>query len=172
MEPKGLLPCSKQPVTCPYPEPDSSNPCSPKHIRLSGRPPLVSCLQLLIQYIHSYSPYLEAIFSICNLRTHRAMVTETHLLQIISLIVKKMRNYKLKKLHNNTFITSIQLCHRNKLEHQMISQPTFILPEIHHVLDHLVHHQVYTDLKFTSKWISHYNVSISIFVGFHITKQF
>jgi len=66
------------------------------------------------------------------------------------------------------------LCHRNKLEHQLISQHNFILSEIHHihVLDHLVHHQVYTEFKFTSKCISYYNVSISIFVGFHTTKQF
>jgi hypothetical protein len=33
------------------------------------------CLQLLIQYIRSYPPYLEAVSSIHNLRTHCAMVT-------------------------------------------------------------------------------------------------
>jgi len=33
-------------------------------------PPLVRCLRLLIQYIHSYPPYLETVSSICNpLRT-------------------------------------------------------------------------------------------------------
>ena len=27
MEPEGLLPNSQEPETCPYPEPDRSNPC-------------------------------------------------------------------------------------------------------------------------------------------------
>jgi hypothetical protein len=39
----------------------------------TGGPPLVSCLPLLIQYIHSYPLYLEAI-SIRNVRMHHAMV--------------------------------------------------------------------------------------------------
>jgi hypothetical protein len=38
-------------------------------------PPLVGCPRLLIQYIHSYPPYLESVSSVCNLRTHYAMVT-------------------------------------------------------------------------------------------------
>jgi len=29
MESKGLLPHSQAPITCPYPEPDQSNPCLP-----------------------------------------------------------------------------------------------------------------------------------------------
>jgi hypothetical protein len=41
--------------------------------KLEG-PPLVCCPQLLVQYIHSYPPYLEAVSSICNLRrTHIKM---------------------------------------------------------------------------------------------------
>jgi hypothetical protein len=37
-----------------------------------GEPPLVGCLQVLIQYIRSYSPHLEAITST---RTRHAVVT-------------------------------------------------------------------------------------------------
>jgi hypothetical protein len=40
-----------------------------------GGPPPVGCPRLLIQYIHSYPPYLEAVFSISNLRTRHAVVT-------------------------------------------------------------------------------------------------
>jgi hypothetical protein len=41
----------------------------------AGGPPLVGCPRLLIQYIHSYPPYLEAFSSIRNLRTCHAVVT-------------------------------------------------------------------------------------------------
>jgi hypothetical protein len=41
----------------------------------AGGPPLVGCLRLLIHYIRSYPPYIEAIYSIRNLRTCNAMVT-------------------------------------------------------------------------------------------------
>jgi hypothetical protein len=54
---------------------------SPRHttfyFRHSGRPSLVVCPQLIIQYIHTYplsiTTYLEA-FSICNLRICHAVV--------------------------------------------------------------------------------------------------
>jgi hypothetical protein len=38
----------------------------------AGGPPLVGCLPLLIQYIRSYLLYMHAVFTIRNLRTHRA----------------------------------------------------------------------------------------------------
>jgi hypothetical protein len=38
-------------------------------------PPLVGCSRLLIQYIRSYPPYLEAVPSIRNLRTRNAVAT-------------------------------------------------------------------------------------------------
>jgi hypothetical protein len=41
----------------------------------TGGPPLVFCPRLLIQYIRSYPSYLEAVFSIRNLRTRHAMLT-------------------------------------------------------------------------------------------------
>jgi hypothetical protein len=41
----------------------------------AGRPPLVGCPRLLIQYIRSYPPYLEAFSSNRNLRTRHAVVT-------------------------------------------------------------------------------------------------
>jgi hypothetical protein len=41
----------------------------------AGGPPPVGCLRLLIQYIRSYPPYLEAVSSIRNLRTCHAAGT-------------------------------------------------------------------------------------------------
>jgi hypothetical protein len=41
----------------------------------SGGPPIFSYPRLLIQYIRSYPPYLEAVSSIRNLRTRHAVVT-------------------------------------------------------------------------------------------------
>jgi hypothetical protein len=40
----------------------------------AGGSPFVSCLWLLIQCIHSYPPSLEAISTICNLRTCHAVL--------------------------------------------------------------------------------------------------
>jgi hypothetical protein len=40
-----------------------------------GGPALVGCHRLLIQYIRSYPPYLEAVSSIRNLRRRHAVVT-------------------------------------------------------------------------------------------------
>jgi hypothetical protein len=45
-----------------------------KNVSAEG-PPLVGCPRLLIQYIHSYPPYLEAVSSIRNVRTRHAMAT-------------------------------------------------------------------------------------------------
>jgi hypothetical protein len=41
----------------------------------AGGSPFVGCPQLLIQYIHSYPPYLEAVSLVCNLRMGRAVMT-------------------------------------------------------------------------------------------------
>jgi hypothetical protein len=41
----------------------------------AGEPPLVGCPRLLIQYIRSYPPYLEAVSSIHKLRMRHAVVT-------------------------------------------------------------------------------------------------
>jgi hypothetical protein len=41
----------------------------------AGGPPPVGCPRLLIQYIRSYPPYLEAVSSIRNLWTRHAVVT-------------------------------------------------------------------------------------------------
>jgi hypothetical protein len=41
----------------------------------AGGPPYVGCRRLLIQYILSCPPYLEAVSSIRNLRTRHAVVT-------------------------------------------------------------------------------------------------
>jgi hypothetical protein len=39
----------------------------------AGGPPLVCCPRLLIRYIHSYSPYLQVVFSIRNTRTRHVV---------------------------------------------------------------------------------------------------
>jgi hypothetical protein len=52
----------------------------------AGGPSLVGCASLLIQYICSYSPYLEAISSISNLETLHAMVTRDPLNMDLSII--------------------------------------------------------------------------------------
>jgi hypothetical protein len=41
----------------------------------AGGPPIVGCPWLLMQYIRSYPPYLEAVSSICNLRTRHSVVS-------------------------------------------------------------------------------------------------
>jgi hypothetical protein len=51
----------------------------PANTQTRGRT-LVGCPQLLTQYIHSYPPYLQAVFSILNLRTCRSVVTGTRLI--------------------------------------------------------------------------------------------
>jgi hypothetical protein len=47
---------------------------SPPNPQAGGSPP-VGCPRLLIEYIRSYPPYLEAVSSIRNLRTRHAVVT-------------------------------------------------------------------------------------------------
>jgi hypothetical protein len=41
----------------------------------AGGPPTVGCPRLIIQYIRSYPPYLQAVSSVRNLRTRHAVVT-------------------------------------------------------------------------------------------------
>jgi hypothetical protein len=50
----------------------------------AGGPPLVGCPRLLIEYIHSYLPYLQAVSSICNPRMRHAVMTGTHFIWILS----------------------------------------------------------------------------------------
>jgi len=84
MESKGSLPCSQGPHKSEALCNISSNflwwgVVSPSPNPQAGRPLLVGCLQLLIQYILSYTQYLEAVSSICNPKTHHAVVTGTHI---------------------------------------------------------------------------------------------
>jgi hypothetical protein len=50
---------------------------SPTLNHQTGVPPTVVCTRLLIQYIHSYAPYLDSLSSIHNRRTlHAVVVTD------------------------------------------------------------------------------------------------
>jgi hypothetical protein len=67
----------------------------------AGGLPVVGSLQLLIQYICSYPPYLESVSSIRNLRTSHAVVTReplnfTFILQVKAKSSKWHRNLQLK----------------------------------------------------------------------------
>jgi hypothetical protein len=48
---------------------------SPTPSPQAGGPPPARCLRLLIQYILTFPPYLEAVSFISNLRMHHAVVT-------------------------------------------------------------------------------------------------
>jgi hypothetical protein len=71
-------------------------------------PPLVGCPQLLIQYIRSYTPYLEAISSIRNLRTRHALVTRDPLNMDLYKANYCKRNWL--SYSKGTSITSKRLC--------------------------------------------------------------
>jgi hypothetical protein len=58
----------------------------------AGRPPLVDCPRLLIQYNCSYPPYLEAASSIHNLGTHHGMVTSNPV-NMIYIIIMDIKSF-------------------------------------------------------------------------------
>jgi 5-methylcytosine-specific restriction endonuclease McrA len=61
----------------------------------AGGPPTVGCPLLLIQYIRSYPPYLEAISSIRNPRTWHAVVTVDPLNMVHKLTVDNIQCHHL-----------------------------------------------------------------------------
>jgi len=73
MEPDCSLLCSQEPSKTLYGE-ELLAPHQPPSWRITP--------QLLIQYLYTYPPYLEAVSYIHNLRTYHAMVTVSHLTQV------------------------------------------------------------------------------------------
>jgi hypothetical protein len=57
--------------------------------RQAERPPLVGCPQLLIQYIRSYLPYLEAVSFIRNVtKRHAVMVQDPLNMALVNMVMK------------------------------------------------------------------------------------
>jgi hypothetical protein len=70
--------------------------CYPPPNPQAGGPLIVGCSQLLIQYIRSYPPYLEAVSSILNLRMPHAVVTrELHNLYSSPSIIRMIKSKKM-----------------------------------------------------------------------------
>lgn len=49
--------------------------CNPPPNPLAGGPPVVGCFKMLTLHVHSYTPYLEAVFSNRKLRMRHVLVT-------------------------------------------------------------------------------------------------
>jgi hypothetical protein len=83
----------------------------------AGGPPLVGCPRLFVQYIRSYPPYLEAVSSICNLRTHYAVVTRDPCNMVLLVSFDKYQMYKVTTLlcsHPNV-VTEVEMYELMKL---------------------------------------------------------
>jgi len=64
MEPEGSLPHLQVPATCPYPEPDQSNPCPPSHflnVNLNVLPSRPESLSLRFPYQTLHTPLLSPL---------------------------------------------------------------------------------------------------------------
>jgi len=76
MEPAGSLPHSQVPATCPYPEPDRSNPCS--QIPLPEVPflyyPSVLCVCVYI-YIYIYNVHMRKK-QLCHYHKINILITQ------------------------------------------------------------------------------------------------
>jgi hypothetical protein len=68
-----------------FPDDDCTEVVSPSPNSQAENPPLVSCLWQHVQCSRLCPTYLEGFSSICNLRTHDAMVTGTHLIVVATL---------------------------------------------------------------------------------------
>jgi hypothetical protein len=120
----------------------------------AGGPALVSCPRLLIQYIHSYPPYLKAVSSIRNLRMHHAMVTRDHLILLGDFSAKigredifkpTIENESLHEISNDegfrvvNFATSKYLIFKSTMfPHRDIHTYTWTSPDIHNQIDHIL----------------------------------
>ena len=104
MEPKGSLPYSKEPTTCPYPQPDQSSPCSP--IPFLENPFQYFCPTYTKVFLfHSgvptkliYAPILSPIRATLstNSMTSSVLTLNTHKYTIFYIYMPVQRNYNSK----------------------------------------------------------------------------
>jgi hypothetical protein len=82
----------------------------------AGGLPLVSCPRLLIQYIRSYPPYLEAVSSIRNLSTPHAVIVIIKIIYFgVTIFVIGSQVYSLHILNEVILYSSVDFYAYNNL---------------------------------------------------------
>jgi len=124
MEPEGSLPCSQEPTTCPYPEPDESNPHLPHPISLRSILILSSKLRLGLPSGLSHSGYVTVIMDAFLISAIGATcLTHLKTLDLITLIILG----EAYKLWSSSFCSM----HYGSIEHTY--KDCFVTEDIHNI---------------------------------------